>query len=217
MLGHMTDTEPPTDPTEHWHQRYAERDRVWSGEPNRALVETVGDLAPGRALDLGCGEGGDAVWLAERGWSVTAVDIAGNAVERGRAAAAERGLNDIDWVVADLGSWQPSGRYDLVSACFLHSTVDLPRTEILQRMAGSVAAGGHLLVVGHAEPPPWSAHRHHHSPEDFPTPSGELVELALAPGSWETVVCEAREREATGPDGEQATLEDTVVLVRRSS
>lgn len=204
------------DPTTHWQQRYAERDRIWSGNANHGLVETVGDLTPGRALDLGCGEGGDALWLAEHGWRVTAVDIAGTAVERGRAAATERGITNIDWVVADLGTWQPDGEFDLVSACFLHSTVELPRTGILRRMAGAVAPDGHLLVVGHAAAPPWSKHRHHHKPEDFPTPAQQLAELELEQEAWEPVVCETCGRAATGPDGEQAHLEDSVVLVRRS-
>ena len=204
------------DPTTYWEERYAERDRIWSGRPNTALVDTTGDLPPGRALDLGCGEGGDAVWLAERGWSVTAVDISSTAIERGRTAAEERGLTGIDWVAADLSRWLPEGEFDLVSACFLHSTVELPRTEILRRMAAVVRPGGHLLVVGHAAPPPWSKHRNHHD-HDLLDPAGELRELALAPGSWETVICESRGRDATGPDGEHAHLDDTVVLVRRSA
>jgi SAM-dependent methyltransferase len=214
MTHHDAD-EGTQDPTTYWQQRYAERDRIWSGRPNTALVDTVGDLAPGRALDLGCGEGGDALWLAERGWQVTAVDIADNAVERGRSAAAERGVTGIDWVVADLSRWLPEGDFALVSACFLHSTVELPRAEILQRMAAVVRPGGHLLVVGHAAPPPWSKHANHHE-HDLLDPTAELRQLALAPGSWQTVVCESRAREATGPEGEQATLEDTVVLVRRT-
>jgi ubiquinone/menaquinone biosynthesis C-methylase UbiE len=218
MLDPMTEEhgthESAQDPTTYWEERYAERDRIWSGNPNQSLVETVGELSPGRALDLGCGEGGDALWLARQGWAVTAVDISSTAVERGRAAATERGVDGIEWVAADLSRWLPEGEFDLVSACFLHSTVELPRTEILRRMADVVVPGGHLLVVGHAEPPPWSRHRDHHD-HDLLSPAGELRELALAAGSWETVVSETRERAATGPDGEQATLEDTVVLLRR--
>ncbi|MGN6252981.1 MAG: SAM-dependent methyltransferase [Marmoricola sp.] len=202
--------------TAHWNARYDERDRIWSGAPNAALVATVSDLAPGRALDLGCGEGADSAWLAERGWRVTGVDVSTTAAERARALMTERGLADrVDIVVADLSRWLPEDDVDLVTASFLHSTVELPRTEILRRTADVIRPGGHLLVVGHAAPPPWSQHSDHHDHE-WLTASAELAELALAPGAWETVVCESREREATGPDGQAATLEDTVVLVRRT-
>lgn len=202
--------------TAHWNARYAERERIWSGAPNAALVASVADLSPGRALDLGSGEGADSAWLAERGWQVTGVDVSTTAAERARALVAERGLDDrVEIVVADLARWLPQGDVDLVSACFLHSTVELPRTAILRRMADVVRPGGHLLVVGHAAPPPWSRHHDHHEHELL-TPAGELTELALAAGSWETVICESREREATSPDGDVATLEDTVVMVRRT-
>jgi SAM-dependent methyltransferase len=200
-----------------WNDRYAERAQIWSGRPNTALVTEVEGLAPGRALDLGCGEGGDSVWLAEHGWRVTAVDIAANAVARGRDAAATRGIDEgrIGWLVEDLATWTPPGPYDLVSACFLHSPVDFPRTEVLRRAAAALAPGGHLLVVGHSEPPPWSRHRHEDDDHRFLTPAEEVAELALDPSAWETVVCESRTRDAVGPDGEQATLDDSIVLLRR--
>jgi SAM-dependent methyltransferase len=203
------------DTAAHGNARYGERERIWSGAPNAALVSCVAELAPGRALDLGCGEGADSAWLAERGWRVTGVDVSTTAAERARALAAERGVADsVEIVVGDLSRWLPEGDFDLVSACFLHSTVELPRTEILRRMADVVRPGGHLLVVGHAAPPPWAEHDDHH--DHLLTPAGELTELALAGGSWETVVCESREREATTPDSDVVTLEDTVVMVRRT-
>lgn len=200
--------------TRYWEQRYNERDRIWSGEPNAALVTIAADLPPGRALDLGCGEGGDACWLAGHGWRVTAVDVSARAVERGRALAAERGVADrIEWVVADLAGWQPTGEYQLVTSCFLHSPIDFPRTEVLRRAAATVASGGHLLVVGHAEPPPWS--RYHGHEHHLPTPEEDLADLALDGSAWVPEVVEVRERPATGPEGQQATLRDSVVLVRR--
>lgn len=216
MSGH--DAAGEQDPVAYWDNRYAERDQIWSGNPNQALVDAVGGLEPGRALDLGAGEGADAVWLAEQGWRVTAVDISSRAIERGRAAAVARGVAEdrIEWVAADLASWTPGGAFDLVSACFLHSTVELPRTDILRRAAGAVAAGGHLLIVGHAEEPPWAKeHEHKHDPRDFPTPQQEIDELDLRDGEWETVVSDTRERDAIGPDGEPAHLRDHVLLVRR--
>lgn len=198
-----------------WETRYAASDHIWSGEPNDALVDTVADLDPGRALDLGCGEGGDSAWLAEHGWQVTAVDIAAAAVARAKDLAAGRGIPDgrITWVVADLAGWQPTDSYELVSACFLQSPVDFPRTEVLRRAAGAVVPGGHLLVVAHADAPPWSEdHGHEHASFD---PGGELADLQLDATAWDIVVSDIRPRQATGPHGEHATLRDSVLLVRR--
>ncbi|TAK70340.1 MAG: class I SAM-dependent methyltransferase [Actinomycetota bacterium] len=205
-----------TDPAAHWDNRYAERDRIWSGRPNAALVATITGIPPGRALDLGCGEGGDGIWLAEQGWRVIGVDVSGTAISRAAAAAAARGIGDdrITWVTTDLSTWDPPESYDLVSACFFHSTIDLPRTAILRRAAAAVRPGGLLLVVGHAEVPPWSRHRDH-GHETLLGPAAELAALDLTPGGWETVVNEVRSREATAPDGERAVLSDAVTLVRR--
>lgn len=199
-----------------WDARYAERDQFWSGRPNAALVDVAGPLEAGQALELGCGEGADSIWLAEQGWTVTAVDVAATAVARARAHAAARAVPEgrITWLVEDLEAWRPSGSYDLVTACFLHSPVPFARTEVLRRAAGAVVRGGHLLVVAHAEPPPW--HRGHDGAEHrFLGPDEELAALELDPGQWRPVLVERRERTATGPDGEEATLRDAVVLVRR--
>lgn len=204
-------------PADFWDQRYAERDQIWSGKPNAALVAAAADLRPGRALDLGCGEGGDSAWLAERGWHVTAVDISATAISRGKALAAERGIpaDRIAWMAEDLSVWQPTRSYDLVSACFLQSPIDFPRREILQRAASAVAPGGHVLVVSHAEAPPW-AKTHDGTHHRFPTMAEELADLALpGRGGWEIVVGEARSRHATGPDGQEAALRDNVILARR--
>ncbi len=198
-----------------WENRYGGPDRVWSGKPNQALVEAVSGIPPGRALDLGCGEGADSIWLAERGWRVTGVDIAPPALARARASAEERGIpqGQISWIAADLAAWHPEGAYDLVSACFLHSPVELPRAEVLRRAAGAVAPGGHLLVVAHAEAPPWAEdYGHVHAPID---PDQERADLALDPGAWDVVVGHIGSRQAVGPDGQEATLRDSVLLVRR--
>ncbi len=199
-----------------WDHRYSERDQIWSGRPNDALVATVSDRPPGRALDLGCGEGGDALWLAEHGWQVTAVDIAPTAVVRAKAAGATRDLADgrIAWVIADLRSWEPPGVYELVSACFLHSPIDFPRFAVLRRAASTVVPGGHLLIVGHADAPPW-AMAHAHGRHHFLSLAEELAGLQLDATEWDTVASEVRRRGATGPSGEHATLDDTVVLLRR--
>ena len=205
------------DPTAFWEGRYAEQDEVWSGHPNQALVDEVGDLPPGAALDLGCGEGGDALWLAGRGWMVTALDISPTALDRTVRAAGAAGLAErVTGVVADLAdpaTWPSAAAYDLVTACFLQSPLDFPRAEVLRHAAALVGPGGRLLVVAHAAKPPWAD-----LPDDvldsFPTPQGELAVLALDE-AWDVEVAEAREREATGPDGEQAVLLDSVVRVAR--
>ena len=129
-----------------WDRKWRDRDpRV---DPSRFLVEEVADLAAGRALDLACGAGRHAVWLAERGWKVTAVDFSTVALEQARALAAERGV-DVEWVQADVLSFQPEPRaYDLVVFFYLQLPAD-ERRVALGHAASAVAPGGTLLVVAH--------------------------------------------------------------------
>jgi len=198
-----------------WEERYAGR-QVWSGKVNATMAALVAELPTGRALELGCGEGGDAVWLAEQGWQVTAVDISPTAIERGRAAAAERGLAErIEWIAADLSDWAPDGSFDLVTASFLQSPLELERAVILRRAAQAVAPGGRLLLVSHAAAPPWASGLQHGHAE-FPQPATELAMLELPADGWDVVIAEVRKRPAVGPDGTAAELDDTVVLVQRS-
>ena len=139
-----------TDAKEHWEQHYGERDRVWSGRVNVRLVEVVSMLEAGRAL------GADACWLAERGWTVVAVDISDTALQRATAAAESQGLSDrIQFVQRDLSGSFPDGTFDLISAQFLHSMIPFDRPRTLKRAAGAVRPGGLLLIVDHAGPPPW--------------------------------------------------------------
>ena len=135
---------------EFWDERYAAHDHVWSGRPNPRLVEHATGLPPGVALDVGCGEGADVVWLAERGWRVTGADVSEVALERARQHAAEAGVADrTDWVHADLLAGDPlPGDADLVSAMFVH----VPRptsTGSTPTIAAAVRPGGTLLVAGH--------------------------------------------------------------------
>ena len=157
-----------------WEERYSESARIWSGRPNARLVEMVSDLPPGRALDLGCGEGGDTVWLVRRGWHVTAVDIADTALRRAAELAGDL-VERIDFQRHDLSDSFPDGTYDLISAQFLHSTVRLERPHILRTAADAVAPGGHLVIVDHAAPPPFSKKVPHDHP--FPSPDEVLAEL----------------------------------------
>ena len=197
-----------------WEEHYAERDRVWSGRVNVRLAEVAESLPPGRALDLGCGEGGDAMWLAERGWHVTAVDISQTALDRAAADARSRNLLErIDFQRHDLPDTFPEGAFDLVSAQFLHSTVELDRPSLLRLGADAVSESGTLLIVDHGGPPPWASKLDHH--HEFPSADEVADSLNLDAGEWERVRLEAVEREATGPDGEVATWIDNVIVLRR--
>ena len=203
---------------EHWEARYGEKDRIWSGAPNASLVSVLEHLPAGTAIDLGAGEGGDALWLAERGWRVTAYDISATALARLQQAAAERNLTDrITTVVGDLVHASIDGTVDLVTASFLHSTVQIPRTEILRRFADAVSPGGHLFVLGHATPPPWASPEMHQHAAHLVGPHEEVEQLDLDPATWSVEVADLRQREVTDPDGEPATIDDSVVLVRRLS
>ena len=152
-----------------WEERYTRQERVWSGRPNQILVSEVEGLAPGVALDLGCGEGADAVWLA-KGWRVVAVDISTTALQRGAKHAEDAGVADrIDWQAQDLAQWRPDRDFDLVSAQFLQSPIAFPREDILRAAASAVGSGGTLLIVGHAALPPWATH--HQPAVHLPTSS----------------------------------------------
>ncbi|KPC81596.1 SAM-dependent methyltransferase [Streptomyces sp. NRRL S-4] len=208
----MTTDSTRTD-AEMWDDRYRESDRIWSGNPNVVLVREVEGLTPGRALDLGCGEGADAVWLARFGWKVTATDISRVALERAAVHAADAGVADrIDWQWHDLGASFPEGEYDLVSAQFLHSMGNLPREEILRRAAAAVAPGGVLLVVGHAGFPSWE---HDHPDVELPTTDEVLASLELPEGEWEVLLSEEHERLQNDPEGNPTTRTDNALKVRR--
>lgn len=215
MTSDDATTPTPTD-AELWDDRYRESDRIWSGNPNTVLVREVEGLKPGRALDLGCGEGADAVWLAQWGWRVTATDISRVALERAAVHAAEAGVTDrVDWQWHDLGATFPEGEYDLVSAQFLHSMGDLPREEILRRAARAVAPGGVLLIVGHAGFPHWEQ-----NPDPsvrFPTPDEVLASLELPDGAWEVLLSDEHERVQNDPDGNPTTRTDNALKVRRTA
>lgn len=185
------------------------RSRVWSGRPNPQLVAEVADLAPGTALDAGCGEGGDAIWLAERGWRVTAVDFAATALTRAAEHAPQ-----VEWVEADLTTWSPPQRYDLVSAQFLQLP-SADRVPLFARLAATVAPGGTLLLVGHDfSDTTTTAHR---PPEPDLFFTADELAAALEPDEWKVVAAESRPRRATDPEGREVVLHDAVLrAVRRA-
>ena len=199
---------------QHWDDHYGERARVWSGRVNARLAEVAESLTPGRALDLGCGEGADALCLVERGWQVVAVDISGIALQRAADDARARDLpGSIDFQQHDLSDSFPVGRFDLVSAQFLHSTVRLDRVQALRKAADAVDPGGLLIIVDHGAAPPWTSKLSHD--HEFPSAEEVVYSLDLRDAEWEQVRVEAVEREAVGPDGEIGTLTDNVIVLRR--
>ena len=196
-----------------WEEHYSAKPQVWSGRVNAQLSAIAPTLGGTRALDLGCGEGSDAIWLAEHGWTVVATDVSTTALARARAAAESRGVADrIDFVEHDLTSDFPEGAFDLVSAHFLHSTVEMDRSAILRRAAAAVAPGGALLIVDHAAAPPWASKMHHH---EFPSPDAVVAGLDLERGQWRRIRVDSVERSARGPDGDEVTLVDNVILLSR--
>jgi SAM-dependent methyltransferase len=191
-----------------WNELYQERGQLWSGLPNATLVAEASDLAPGVALDVGCGEGGDAAWLAERGWQVVAADISSVAIERAAAAVPQ---NAVTWLCADLIASPPErGKFDLVSLQYY----PLPLAAGEQGARGfleAVALGGTLLVVGHDS----NGHEqkdHRFNPADYYAPS-QIADLLGA--DWEILVHEARRRERPLPDGSEAPADLVLKAVRR--
>jgi len=197
-----------------WDARYSENNRIFSGNPNVVLVREVGDLRPGRALDLGCGEGADAIWLAERGWQVTAVDISGVALARAQEHATEAGVT-VDWQKRDLAADFPEGAFDLVSIQFLHFWGTFDREGILRAAAGAVAPGGVLLIEGHMDTGPLQRAASDHAP-DLPAPAEVIASLRLG-AEWEVLVAEVHDREQTTPDGVVHHRTDNTVKLRRAS
>ena len=198
-----------------WESHYGSR-RAGGERANPLLVETAEPLPAGAALDLGCGAGGDTLWLARRGWQVTAVDISGTAVERVRARAREL---DVDSRVAgaqhDLARSFPDGSFDLVSAQYLHTPFAFPRSRVLRTAARALRLGGRLLIVDHGSTAPWSWNQ---DPDThYPTPDEIAAGLALDPGQWDVVRADMPRRRATGPDGRTATVTDNVLLIRRTA
>lgn len=197
-----------------WEERWSnvlreQGDRIAHRPPNAHLTAEAANLRPGRALDAGCGHGSDTLWLAARGWQVTAVDFSTAALAHARSAAEALGTDiaeRIDWVEGDLATWIPQpGRYDLVTCLYVHAAGSVE--DMVRRVAVAVAPGGTLLLVGHRPVDPATG---------APTPAAGQVQVsvdtavaALDPDSWEIAVAEDRPRAQAGSGV------DAVICARR--
>jgi SAM-dependent methyltransferase len=193
-----------------WDARYGSAERVWSGAPNGALVAEVSGLEPGRALDVGCGEGADAVWLAGRGWEVTAFDVSRVALDRAAAAARAAGVH-VRWLLAGLlDAPLPAGAFDLVSVQY-PALWRTPGQDAERALLAAVAPGGTLLVVHHADVDVEQARAHGFDPADYVGPA-EVA--ALLGEGWRIEVDETRPRVISGGAGSHHT-HDVVLRARR--
>jgi 2-polyprenyl-3-methyl-5-hydroxy-6-metoxy-1,4-benzoquinol methylase len=196
--------------TQFWDEMYRSRDQVFSGAPNRVLVTEVTDLTPGRALDVGCGEGADALWLARQGWQVTAVDISRTALQRAAAAATDV-TGRVAWTLADLTTAPPAVRsFDLVSVQYFPLS-HVPDHTVLCGLLNAVAPGGTLLFVSH-DPAGLSPR-----PEDGFDP-GDYYQpddiARLLDHDWTVLINETRPRTGPAPAGTHHT-HDTILRAQR--
>ncbi|MBQ1079877.1 bifunctional 2-polyprenyl-6-hydroxyphenol methylase/3-demethylubiquinol 3-O-methyltransferase UbiG [Nocardiopsis sp. B62] len=194
-----------------WDDRYGSREQLFSGDPNGVLVAELADLPPGQALDVGCGEGGDALWLAHRGWLVTGVDISGVALDRAAAASGEVS-GRVSWKRGDLTTTPPpAGAFDLVTVHYFPLPRE-PEHTALRTLLASVAPGGTLLFVGHDISPLPERLADGHAPGDYYQPA-EVA--ALLDTDWTVTVNETRARVAPAPEGSHHT-HDTVLRAQRT-
>lgn len=210
MSGH--EQHRPLTGADDWDERYrGESDEnMWSGEPNGALVAEVSSLRPGKAVDLGCGEGADAIWLATRGWEVTGVDISKVALERARKAADAAGV-EVEWISGDFVGHPPStGAYDLVTTHYpalLRANAD----EAVEAVLAGVAPGGTLLFVTHLITDPEAVRSHGFEPDDYVDIHDVVRRLG---DGWTVEVHETRSRES-GFSEQSPHADDVVLRARR--
>ncbi|GAB17433.1 hypothetical protein GOEFS_032_00290 [Gordonia effusa NBRC 100432] len=213
---HHTHDASDATPSEFWEEFYSTDIRPWTGNPNQVLVDAVtslDDFAGTTATDLGCGSGADAVYLAQQGLRVTAVDISAAALQHGREAACTAGVDDqVHWQQIDLDHDFPSGSWDLVTTSYLHSPVELGRSQILRKAAAAVNPGGVLIIIGHDGVPHWNAD----APDDFNFPSVDdvLSELDLD-DEWTIARRELLPITIGRPDGQEIDRTDSLIMLRR--
>lgn len=206
---------PYTNQTAHefWEELYKNVSPDTKGRPSAMLERYVAKRAPGVALDLGCAKGDDAIWLAKQGWHVTAVDVSPTALAYAKANAERNGVADcIDFQAHDLAKSFPDMACDLVTAMFLHTPLEFPRAQILQRAAKALRPSGLLLIVGHGSVAPWQWKAHS---KPLPSAKESLGELDLPASDWVKLFVGNVDREGTGPEGQKARVSDTIIALER--
>jgi SAM-dependent methyltransferase len=201
------------DAVDFWEKLYRKKSPKSGGQPSATLERFLTDREPGEALELGCAKGDDAVWLAKKGWQVTAVDISETALSYAETNAQRQGVSDrIDFQQHDLSVSFPDIRCDLVTAMFLQTPLDFPRNEVLKKAAHSLNSGGLLLIVSHGARAPWSWAK---ADKDYPTARENLCELKLGANEWGELHVGEEKRMAHGPDNQKATVTDAIIFLRR--
>lgn len=202
--------EPPA-----WDERYSGEGKIWSGNPNAQLVAEAADLAPGTALDVGCGEGGDVIWLARRGWTVTGADFSAAGLARAARNAEEAGVAaQTDWWQVDARAFDADGRaFTLVTSQYLHPP-EGGMVDVVRRLAAAVAPGGHLLIVGHAPPSGPSHDDSHHTGARRRAMFLAADLLPGLPDAFEPLVVEQRPHPVTR-EGKTIEIDDSTLLARR--
>lgn len=215
----------------YWEDMYRKGGGFGRRGPSPSLLAEAADLPAGTALDAGCGWGADALWLAARGWTVTAVDVSPAALDQARrhAEATEPdAAARVAWVPADLTSWEPDAPFDLVTSHYVH--VPGPQEALFARLASWVAPGGTLLIVGHGGAPGQHGHGHAQEPQDEHGGRGDRhgsppdtarvrvaqITSALPETEWDIVAAEPRTHTIAAPGGgPPAVLDDILVRARR--
>jgi SAM-dependent methyltransferase len=210
-------------------------DQIWTGDrapamgasqTNPHLVQEVSDLAPGTALDAGCGAGAEVTWLATRGWQATGADIAIAALDRAAERAEASGVAErVQWVQADLSTWEPYTQYDLITTHYAHPA--MPQLEFYDRIATWVAPGGTLLIVGHLHHDPTAHGGHGHGghghggkdgddgPPAAASATAAHITARLDPSDWEVVTAQESHRTLPGHNDHEVTIHDVVVRATR--
>ncbi|MEU7314244.1 class I SAM-dependent methyltransferase [Streptomyces sp. NPDC007083] len=205
-----------TEAVEFWDGVYEARALPDDPRPNARLTATVAGLVPGDVLDLGCGDGGDALWLARQGWRVTALDISAVAVRRLAGLARAHGLADrLTAEQHDLGGPFPPGRFDLICAHYLHTPLGLDRDAVLRAAAHALRLGGRLLIVDHGSTAPWSWNQ---DPDiRYPAPREIAAGIGLDPTRWPVERADVLHRTANGPGGQTAEVTDHLLVIHRTA
>ncbi|WP_193604452.1 class I SAM-dependent methyltransferase [Nocardioides dongkuii] len=219
-------------------------DEIWEGDrasamststANPHLIKEVSDLTPGTALEAGCGAGAEAIWLAEHGWQVTGADVAAAALAFAADRADDSGVAEqLDWVQADLSTWEPTTRYDLVTTHYAHPA--MPQLDFYERIATWVAPAGTLLIVGHLHHDHASEAQHEHGhkqghgdqhghgsdgsadnnkPPVEATATAAAITARLDASIWEVLTAEESHRTMTSSGGRHTQIHDVVVRARR--